>query len=43
MLKILFGSTIGLLSIAAITGAISIVGFWLFYWIRHQDKKYLDH
>jgi hypothetical protein len=43
MLSILFGSTIGILSILTVVGAVVIVGFWLAYWIRHQDKHYLDH
>lgn len=43
MLSILFGSPIGLLSIATVVGAIVIVAYWLFYWIQHQDRQYLDH
>lgn len=43
MLKILFGSTIGIMSVITITGAMVIVLFWLIYWLKHQDKKYLDH
>ncbi len=43
MLSILFGSTIGILSVATVVGAIVIVAFWLFYWIQHQSRQYLDH
>ena len=43
MLEVLFGSSIGILSIITIIGAIVIVGFWFAYWVKHQDRKYLDH
>lgn len=43
MLKVLFGSSIGLMSVLTIVGAIVVVAFWAIYWLRHQDKKYLDH
>lgn len=43
MLKVLFGSSIGIMSVLTIIGAIVIVAFWAAYWIKHQNKKYLDH
>ncbi|TCV89095.1 DUF3149 domain-containing protein [Sulfurirhabdus autotrophica] len=43
MLKILFGSSIGIMSVLTIVGAIVVVGFWVAYWFKHQDRKYLDH
>lgn len=43
MLKILFGSSIGIMSVLTIVGAIVVVAFWVAYWIKHQDKNYLDH
>lgn len=43
MLKVLFGSSIGLLSIATVIGATVVVAFWAYFLIKHQDKKYLDH
>lgn len=43
MLKVLLGSSIGLMSIATVIGATIVVAFWAYFLIRHQDKKYLDH
>lgn len=42
MLKVLFGSTTGIMSIATIVGATIVVVFWAYYLIKHQDKKYID-
>ncbi|MDA8384086.1 MAG: DUF3149 domain-containing protein [Betaproteobacteria bacterium] len=38
MLKILFGSPIGILSLATVLGSVLVVGFWVIYWARHQSK-----
>lgn len=43
MLKILFGSTIGIMSILTVIGAIVVVAYWLYFLVKHQDGKYLDH
>lgn len=43
MLKVLLGSSTGLLTIATVIGATVVVVFWVYFLIKHQDKKYIDH
>jgi len=39
MLHVLFGSSVGILSIATIGGAIAVIGFWIFYFIVKGRKN----
>lgn len=38
MLKILFGSSIGILSIVTVVGAILVVAFWSWYMYKKSSK-----
>lgn len=38
MLKVLFGSSIGILSIVTVVGATVVIGFWLYFiFKKHED------
>jgi hypothetical protein len=38
MLKVLFGSTIGVMSILTVLGASVVVGFWLHFIFKKHDE-----
>lgn len=39
MLKVLFGSSTGILAIITVLGSITVVAFWLIFWIRGASKN----
>lgn len=43
MLQVLFGSSIGILALLTVIGSVAIVAFWIYFWIKHQNKSHLDH